>query len=79
MKLFTYKRQDRFGIEHNYALLQGKRKSALQFSFGYYQDDTVGMPYLQISMGHGSLLSTLFVLGKYSVAFDLFGHNWCEL
>jgi hypothetical protein len=78
MKFFTYQKQDFFGIEHNYTLMKGVNKSLLQISFGYYQFDHVGLPYLHLSIGHGTLLGFLLSFGNYSISFDLIGHNWSE-
>lgn len=73
MKLLDVWASDDFGKEWCISILQFKRKSFIQGSFGIFDCNDV---YLQMSMGINGLFSSFITLGKFSICLDLFTSNW---
>ena len=77
MRLFNWGIRNDYGKEYCLTLLTTKRYSLLQVSFdvGEYSKWTE-LPYFQMSLGNGRLLSVLFTISKFGLSVDLFGRNW---
>lgn len=77
MKLIQFGVRNEYGIEWYITVLTGKRYSLLQFAIDYGEyGKWIELPYLQISMGYGRLLSVLFSIGRIGFTFDIAGRNW---
>ena len=77
MRLFNCGVRDDYGKEYYFSLFIGKRYSLLQAAIDYGEyGKWIELPYLQISMGYGRLLSVLFSIGRVGFTFDIAGRNW---
>lgn len=73
----------KWGVHKNYgkelylALFLTEEYSLLQVSFdiGDYSRWTE-LPYFNLSMGQGRLLSVLFTFSKFGISFDFLGRTW---
>ncbi len=77
MRQINFGIRDDYGKEYYLFLFSTKRYSLLQveFDIGVYSKWTE-LPYLQITMGNGRLISFLFTVSKFGFSVDLFGRNW---
>jgi len=77
MKLIQFGVRNEYGTEWYITVLTGKRYSLLQAAIDYGEyGGWIELPYLQISMGYGRLLSVLFSIGRIGFTFDIAGRNW---
>ena len=77
MKLIQFGVRSDYGKEYYMTLCTGKRYSLLQLAFDYGEyGNWIELPYFQMSMGYGRLLSVLFSIGRVGFTFDLCGRNW---
>jgi hypothetical protein len=77
MKLFQCGVRDDYGKEWYITVLTGKRYSLLQAAIDYGEyGGWIELPYFQMSMGYGRLLSVLFSIGRVGFTFDIAGRNW---
>ena len=77
MKLIKFGSRNDYGREYYLSILSTKNYAFLQvqFDIGDYSKRTE-LPYLNITMGQGSLFSVLLTASKFGFSMDLFGRNW---
>ena len=75
-KLFDFHIKEDFGKEYCLAILQFKKRSLLQLSFGW--NDYSSGPSLILYMGLNSLLDVAIDCWKISFCIEILNHNWVK-
>lgn len=77
MKLIQFGVRSDYGREYYMTLCTGRRYSLLQLAFDYGEyGNWIELPYFQMSIGYGKLLSVLFSIGRVGFTADFCGRNW---
>ena len=77
MKFIQFGVREDYGKEYYMTLCTGRHYSLLQLAFDYGEyGKWIELPYFQMSMGYGRLLSVLFSIGRVGFTFDIAGRNW---